>query len=70
MNDYTMVVVIFSAMFKERASTMNDYRGSAMNDYTMVVVIFSATSATPRSPRQKPPGSTICHDYIVGKVCE
>ena len=38
-----MVVVIFSAMFKERASTMNDYRGSAMNDYTMVVVIFSAT---------------------------
>jgi hypothetical protein len=25
MNDYTMVVVIFSAMFKERASTMNDY---------------------------------------------
>jgi hypothetical protein len=51
MNDYTMVVDIFSAMFKERASTMNDYRGSAMNDYrgsaindyTMVVVIFSAT---------------------------
>jgi hypothetical protein len=51
MNDYTMVVDIFSAMCKERASTMNDYRGSAMNDYrgsaindyTMVVVIFSAT---------------------------
>jgi hypothetical protein len=27
--------------FKERASTMNDYRGSAINDYRMVV-IFSA----------------------------
>ena len=41
MNDYTMVVVIFSAMFKERASTMNDYRGSAINDYAMVVVMLA-----------------------------
>ena len=28
-------------VFKERASTMNDYKGSAMNDYTMVVVILA-----------------------------
>ena len=40
MNDYTMVVVIFQRnVFKERASTINDYIGRAMNGYTMVVVI-------------------------------
>ena len=37
-----LLLFSFSTMFKERTSTMNDYRGSAMNNYTMVLVIFSA----------------------------